>query len=54
MKDKFDKQELRHTIQEFRNYVSKQNYDIEMSNIDDLDMLDKVYNYLKELESYYE
>ena len=54
MKDKFDKQELRDTISEFRNYISRQNYDIEMCNYDDLDMLDKVFDYLKELGDYYE
>ena len=49
MKDKFDKQELKDTILAFRDYVHRQSYDLEMSRIEDLDMLDKVEDYLVEL-----
>ena len=53
MKDKFDKQQLKETFNEFVNFVYKQNYNIENVNIEDLDMLDKVQDYLKELLDFY-
>ena len=54
MKDAFDKMNLRDTIKEFRDYLGKQNRDLSLVNDNDLDLLDKVYEYLIELELYYE
>lgn len=53
MKDQFDKKELKETIQALANFIHKQSYDIEMCDIEDLDMLDKVQDYLRELLDFY-
>ena len=54
MKDKFDKEELKDTIRKLDDFIMKINYNFEMYNEKDLDLMDKVYDYLKELEGYYE
>ena len=54
MKDAFDKMNLRDTIKEFQDYLGRQNRDLALVNDNDLDLLDKVYEYLIELELYYE
>ena len=54
MKDKFDKNELKDTMTELQNYIMKITYDFECGNIKDIEMLDKVLEYLEELEGYYE
>ena len=54
MKDKFDKENLKDTIRQLDDFIMKMNYDFERYNEKDLDLMDKVYDYLKELEESYE
>ena len=49
----FDKEELKDTIRKLDDFMMKMNYDFEMYNEKDLDLMDKIYDYLKELEEYY-
>ena len=53
MKDKFDKEELRSVMISLQDYIIRQTYDVEDARIEDIEMLDKVLDYLKELEGYY-
>lgn len=52
MKDGFDKLNLRDVIKEFQQYLEEQ-YRLDDTD-ESLNMLDKVYEYLVELELYYE
>lgn len=53
MKDKFNKDELKDTIRKLDDFMMKMNYDFERYNEKELDLMDKIYDYLKELEEIY-